>query len=467
MTEAILNLSLLEVRDLIASGDLTAVEVTEAAIEQATRFDASHQLFITFTPELAVEQAAVIDERRAAGEPLGALGGVPITIKDNVDVARLPGTAATLVLKDRIASEDATVVANLKAAGAVILGKLNMHEMAMGGTSINPLTGTVGNPWDLERIAGGSSGASAACVSLRVGYASLGTDAGGSVRIPSCCCGVVGLKQTHGVVSLAGGLPTTTQHVDHIGPHTRTVADARAMLEVMASYDETDPHSTAQPLLPAEARSDLSGLTVGLPEAYFWADLDAEVEAACRDVVGTLVDLGAQVVSVDLDVTDYMPLMQTAMMAEAYVYHEPLLREHSELYSDDLRYRILAGQYVLAQDYIRAMRARRLLIEAVREAMASVDLLAMPTLPVPALKVADVDGWESSRVLVRNTSPFNQTGLPAITLPVATTNEGTPIGFQLVAKAFDDYALLAAAEVVEEAVAFDSTPPVLRESMVV
>jgi aspartyl-tRNA(Asn)/glutamyl-tRNA(Gln) amidotransferase subunit A len=278
---------------------------------------------------------------------------------------------------------------------------------------------------------------------------------------------VVGLKQTHGVVSLFGGLPTTTQHVDHIGPHTRTVADARAMLEVMASYDEQDVHSTAHPLTPAEPLSDLSGLTVGLPEAYFWTDLDPEVESACRDVVAKLVDLGATVVPVDLDISGYMPLMQSAMMAEAYVYHEPLLKAHGELYSDDLRYRILAGQYVLAQDYIRAMRARRLLIEAVRTSMTSVDFLAMPTLPVPAIKIADVGGWESTRVLVHNTSPFNQTGLPAITLPVATTAEGTPIGFQLVAKEFEDYALLAAAEVVEQAVAFDTTPPVLREAMVV
>jgi aspartyl-tRNA(Asn)/glutamyl-tRNA(Gln) amidotransferase subunit A len=467
MSDDILNLSLIEVRDRIASGALTSVEVTQAAIDQAKRFDDSHNLFITFTPEAALEQAAAIDAAREASELLGPLAGVPITIKDNVDVAGVPGTGATIVLKDRIPAEDATVVANLKGAGAVILGKVNMHEMALGGTSINPHYGPVGNPWDLERIAGGSSGASAACVSLRIGYASLGTDAGGSVRIPSCCCGVVGLKQTHGVVSLHGGLPTTTQHVDHIGPHTRNVADARAMLEVMAGYDEKDVHSTAHPLEPAEPLADLSGLTVGLPETYFWEDLDPEVEASCRDVVAKLIDLGATVKPIDLDVGQYMPLMQSAMLAEAYVFHEPLLKESGHLYSDDLRYRILAGQYVLAQDYIRAQRVRRLLIEAVADAFADIDLMAMPTLPIPAMKIADVRGWENTRALVHNTSPFNQTGLPAITLPVATTAEGTPIGFQLVAKAFEDYKLLAAAEVVEQAVAFDTMPPVLREALAV
>lgn len=461
--EEILNLSLIEVRDLIAAGSVSALEVTEAAIAQAERFDGTHHLFIALAADEARVAALAVDRARAAGEPLGPLAGVPITVKDNIDVAGLPGTAATLVLNDRVPTADATVVANLRAAGAVILGKVNMHEMAMGGTSINPHTGTVGNPWDLARIAGGSSGASAACVSLRIGYASLGTDAGGSVRIPSSCCGNVGLKQTHGLVSLAGGMPTTTQHVDHIGPHTRSVADARLMLEIMAGYDGTDPHSTATVAPPAEPRADLAGLRVGVPDAYFWADLDPEVESACRSVVAQMVGLGATVVPVTLDLGDMMPFVQSAMMAEAFVFHQPLIEAHGELYSPELRHRILAGQYVLAQDYIRAGRARRVVIERTREALAAVDVLAMPTLPVQPLLVADVTGWDSSRVLVRNTSPFNQCGVPAVTLPVAIAGSGAPIGFQLVADAFDDYALLAVAECVEAAVGFDAAPPVLAQ----
>lgn len=461
--DEVVQLSLVEVRDRIADGSLTAVEVAEAALDQARRFDDSHNLFITLASDSALEAAAEIDCRRRAGGDLGPLAGVPITVKDNVDVAGMPGTAASRVLADRVPERDATVVANLRSAGAIVLGKVNLHEMAMGGTSINPHTGTVGNPWDPTRIAGGSSGASAACVSLRIGYGSLGTDAGGSVRIPSSCCGVVGLKQTHGVVSLAGGLPTTTQHVDHIGPHARSVADTRALLEAMAGYDETDPHSTAGPLEPATPRTDLAGLTVGLPEGYFWADLDPEVESACRGVVATMVELGATVEPVGIDLGGLMPLVQSAMLAEAYVYHQPLLETAGESYSDELRFRLLAGQYVLAQDYIRAGRARRLVIEEVRSALGGVDLLAMPTLAVPPLPIAEVSGWESSRILVRNTSPFNQCGVPAISLPVATTTTGAPIGFQLVADAFEDLTLLAVAEQVEAAVAFDTTPSALRD----
>ncbi|MEL6984357.1 MAG: amidase, partial [Actinomycetota bacterium] len=280
--DELLNRSMIDIRDSIAQGATSAVEVTDAAIAQAVRFDDDHNLFLTLAADEARSSAKAVDDARAAGEPLGPLAGVPITIKDNVDVADMPGTAATMVLKDRVPTQDATVVAKLRAAGAVILGKVNMHEMAMGGTSINPHTGTVGNPWDRGRIAGGSSGASAACVALRIGYGSLGTDAGGSVRIPSSCCGTVGFKQTHGLVSLSGGMPTTTQHVDHIGPHTRTVADARLMLEIMAGYDETDPHSTQTVAEAAEPRSDLAGVVVGLPEDYFWADLDPEVARECR-----------------------------------------------------------------------------------------------------------------------------------------------------------------------------------------
>jgi aspartyl-tRNA(Asn)/glutamyl-tRNA(Gln) amidotransferase subunit A len=464
--DEIRSLTLLEVRDAIASGALTSVEVTEAALEQAERFDASHNLFTTYAPELARSMAAAADTALASGAPLGPLHGVPVTIKDNVDVAELPGSAATLVLKDRIPTEDATVVARLKAAGAVILGKVNMHEMAMGGTSSNAHHGPVRNPWDPTLIPGGSSGASAACVSLRIGYASLGTDAAGSVRIPSMCCGIVGLKQTHGLVPLTGGLPTTTQHVDHIGPHTRTIADARAMLEVMAGYDDADVHSSPSVADPASPLLNLKGVTVGLPEAYFWEHLDPEIESACRGVVEMMVEAGATVVPVDLDPTPYMIPLRSAMSAEMFVFHEPLITRHPELYSPDLRYRILAGQYVLAHDYVRGMRARRLLIEEVRETMASVDVLAMPTLPIPPFAIEGAPtGPEGSLQLVRNTSPFNMTGHPAVTIPAGTTTSGAPIGFQLTGQAFGDYRLLAIAELVESLVGFDPTPPVLMETM--
>lgn len=464
--DEIRGLGLLAVRDAIADGALTSVEVTEAAIAQAERFDASHHLFITRMDEAALDAAAAADAMRAAGDPLGPLHGVPVTIKDNIDVAGVPATAGTLVWKDRVPAVDAVAVARLRRAGAIVLGKVNMHEMAMGGTSINPHYGPVRNPWDPDMIPGGSSGASAACVSLQIGYASLGTDAAGSVRIPADLCGQVGLKQTHGLVPQLGLMPTGTQHVDHIGPHARSVADVRALLQVLAGPDADDPSSSPRVAAPAPPRTDLAGLTVGLPHDWFWVDLHPEVEEMARATVGLMEAAGASVVPVDLVLSDLLPLIRAAMSAEAYVYHQPMLDATPELYGPDLRFRLLAGQYVLAQDYVRALRVRRLVIERVRVTMATVDLLAMPTLPVPAFRVdAEPDPAATLR-LIRNTSPFNQTGHPAISLPMGCTSAGLPVGFQLVADVFEDHRLLAAAEVLEGLIGFDATPPVLRDALV-
>jgi aspartyl-tRNA(Asn)/glutamyl-tRNA(Gln) amidotransferase subunit A len=461
--DEIRSLSLIELRDRIAAGDLSAVEVTEATLEQAERFGESHNLFVTYTPDVARQMAAEADAARAAGKPLGPLHGVPVGVKDNIDVAGMPGTAGMLVLQDRVPAEDATVVARLRAAGAIFFGKLNMHELAMGGTSANAHFGAVRNPWNPEHHPGGSSGASAAAVALQVCPAALGTDSAGSVRIPSMACGIVGLKQTHGVVSLKGGMPTITEHTDHIGPHTRNIADARLMLEVMAGHDPDDPHSTPGALEPAAPVADLAGLTVGVPEAYFWVDVDPEIEAVCRRVVDQMAAAGATVVPLSCDITQYMAASRAASAAEAFVYHEPLLREHPERYSPDLRARLLAGQYVLAHDYIRAMRARRLVVETLRDAFAAVDVMVMPTLPITPQKIDDLPGLglTATLPLVRNTSPFNQAGTPAVTIPVGVTEYGLPIGFQVAGRAFEDYRVLAVAEFLEGLVGFDPTPPVL------
>ncbi|MFV0309933.1 MAG: amidase [Desertimonas sp.] len=461
-----LELRLVGARDAVAAGTMTSRTLTEAALARADQFDESHHLFITRLDDAALESADAADAAVAQGAPLGPLHGVPITVKDNVDVGGVRGTAGSRVLADRVPVEDATVVTRLKAAGAIVLGKLNMHEMATGATSMNPHYGWVGNPWVPGRVAGGSSGASAAAVALRVGFASLGTDAGGSVRIPAMCCGGVGLKQTHGLVSLFGGMPTTAQHVDHIGPHTLNVADARLMLDVMAGYDPRDAHSSPRVAPRAVARENLCGLRVGVP-AYFWADLDREVDTASSAVLDAMADAGAVIEPVDLDLAQLAAGLRVLLVAESYVFHEPYLRAHPEHYSDDLRDRILAGGQVLAQDYIRAMRARRLMMEAVRTVFAAFDVLAMPTLPIPAPLQSEAAADASlMSTMTRNTSPFNQTGHPAITVPVGTTALGAPIGFQLVADAFADYELLAIAEVVEALVAFDPTPPVLRTASV-
>jgi aspartyl-tRNA(Asn)/glutamyl-tRNA(Gln) amidotransferase subunit A len=468
-------LTLAAVRDAIVAGDLTSEEVTQAAIEQALRFKDEYALFVTFTPEHALEQARAADRARAAGATLGPLHGVPITIKDNIEVRGIPATAGSRVLKHRVPEQDATVVARLRAAGAVLLGQTNMHEMALGGTSSNPHYGAVRNPWAPDCIPGGSSGGAAACVSLQIGYAALGTDSGGSVRMPAGFCGLVGLKPTHGLVSLHGVVPTGLWNTDHVGPITRTVADAELMLSVMQGYDPQDPDS-ADPLPQVyPVLADLSGLKIGLPEQYFWEEIDGEVERICRSSVALMRAAGAEVVPLRLETVDLIPPIRAALFAEAFVFHEPYLRAELEAYGEDVRNRLLAAQYVLATDYVRAMRARRLLVDEFSRVLNEFDALVTPTMIVPAFPIGAttvringqeraVSGSNSISIFIRNTTPFNLTGQPALSLPAGLTAQGLPVGLQIAAGAFQEPKLLAIATVLERLIGFDPTPPVVKEA---
>jgi aspartyl-tRNA(Asn)/glutamyl-tRNA(Gln) amidotransferase subunit A len=454
-------LSLVEVQRALAAGELSAVEVTEAALARGEHF-AAHNLFITALPGQAREAAAAADRTWATDGPCGPLHGVPITVKDNIDVAGLPTTAGSPVFADRVATADARVVTQLRDAGAIVLGKTNLHELALGGTTINPFYGTVPNPWQPQHIAGGSSGGSASSVALGVGYASIGTDAAGSVRIPASCCGLVGLKPTHGLVPLRGLIPTGNEHLDHVGPLARSVADTRAMLQVMAAADPDDPHSSPRPPAPAQPRDDLAGLRIGVPEAWFWVDLDPQVEAAARAVLELMTSHGATTSPVPMDIVHLAPLLLFPVFAEAYVFHQPTLDACPELYSPDLRHQLMAGQYVLAQDYIRALRARRLVVEAVRRALDGVDVLAIPTLPVVPPRISDAVQAPDVLSLIRNTSVINQSGHPAVSLPMGLAAEGVPMGFQLVGQVHDDHGLLAVAETVERLIGFDMFLPATR-----
>ena len=451
-------LSVIQLRDAIAAGEVTAEQATRAAIEQAGRFKDSHALFVTYTPDRALADAAAADKRRAAGEAVGPLHGVPITIKDNIDVSGVRTTAGSRVLADRVPTEDAAVVAKLRAAGAIVtLGQTNMHEMAMGGTSSNVHYGAVRNPWDPDRIPGGSSGGAAACLSLRIGHAALGTDAGGSVRGPASLCGLVGLKQTHGLVPLTGIVAAGNWTVDHIGPLTRSVADARVLLELMLGHDSRDPESSTNTAVPQAPLQDLKGVKVGVPETYFWEKLDPEVEDVCRKALDLMKHEGAELVPLKLETIELLEESRRVMISvDALVFQEPYLTAHPDWYGEELRHRLMASQYVLATDYVRALRVRRLWAEECTRVLETVDVLACPTRSQPPQRIGEPS--TSSR----NTSPFNQAGVPAVSVPAGLTRAGLPVGFQLVAPAFDDYKLLAIAEIVEKALAFDAAPAVLQ-----
>jgi aspartyl-tRNA(Asn)/glutamyl-tRNA(Gln) amidotransferase subunit A len=469
-SDEIRALTLIDVADALREGRLTSVEVTRAAIDHAEATADALKTFVTFMPEAALERAADADAARARGEIWGPLHGVPVAFKDNLDTAGIPTECASPVLKGRVPPENAHVVDQVLNAGAVSLGKLNMHEFASGGTSINHYTGSPRNPWAPDHITGGSSGGSSTAVVAGIAYATLGTDAGGSVRIPAALCGHVGLKQTHGLVSNRGSVFNTWSG-DHVGPHTKTVADAELMLKVMAHHDPLDSTSVEHALGSMPLMPDLAGVRVGVPETFFFDDIDTEVEAAVRETIAKMKAAGATIVPFTLATMDIMMAARMLTGSDGYLYHAKLLEERGDLYADqNLRYRLLASQYLRGEDYARAIRARRLVVSEFVSLFDSIDVIAAPTTPTAAYPIAateitvaaksiDLTQPTSTGLLARNTSPANYTGHPSVSIPVGRNAKGLPIGFMLTGAHFDDMRLLGIARVVEQLVDYREVAP--------
>lgn len=427
----------------LRDGTLTSVELVEEAIAQHARHGAATNAFITFTPEAALADARACDAEAAGGEWRGPLHGIPISYKDLVDLEGTPTTAGSRVLPGTPATRDAEVAARLRAAGAISLGKTNLHEFAFGTTSEDSAFGAVRNPLDFSRMAGGSSGGSAAAVATGIGFASVGTDTGGSIRIPAALCGLVGLKPASGEVPVTGVVPLSTTF-DHVGPLARSVADAWAMWSVMAEARYA-PRVTS-----------VSGLRLGVPSAYFFDLLEDGVRLAWEEAIATLTRAGAVVVPVAIPhastITDtYVPIV----FYESWAWHKRYLEERRSLYTPAVGSRLEMGQKVTADDYARAMRAREVLTHETNAALAQVDFLALPAMAVtaPPLGTTEIrlgDRVELVRaVMLRLTQLFDITGHPAITLPIATPGSVLPSGFQLVGA--DTAGLLAAASGVEAA----------------
>ncbi|HEY3110300.1 MAG TPA: amidase, partial [Chloroflexota bacterium] len=369
---------------------------------------------------------------------------------------------------DHLPSEDAPAWARLKSAGALLQGKTNLHELGMGATNINPHYGPTRNPWDLERVPGGSSGGTAAAVAAGLALAGLGTDAGGSVRIPAALCGVVGLKQTHGLVPVRGGIGFGNPTVDHIGPIARSVEDAALLLSLMAGPDSRDPTTVAAPR-PADyvaaarrgaAEPGLRGLRVGVPSDFYFDGIDPGVEAAVRAAIERLAGQGAEIVAVALPDHDALMAGVSGLGAEALVYHDRWLRSRFDDYGQDLQVRLLAAQLITASDYAKGLRARRLLGERYAAALAAVDLIAAPTVPIPAPTIEDARDTFQLQILSRNTRASNLTGLPAISLPCGLA-AGLPVGLQLIGRAFDEETLLRVAAAYEATTDWHTlTPPI-------
>jgi aspartyl-tRNA(Asn)/glutamyl-tRNA(Gln) amidotransferase subunit A len=409
--------------------------------------------FIAVTAESALQEARTAETEIARGEWCGPLHGIPIALKDLIDTAGVKTTAASALHQDRVPTEDAEVVRRLRQAGAVILGKNNLHEFAYGGSSLVSFFGDVRNPRNREHITGGSSGGSAAAVAAGLCYAAIGTDTAGSIREPAALCGCIGLKPTYGRVSARGVLPLSWS-LDHVGPLTSTVSDAAILLQAIAGHDPLDASSADIPVedYVSSLRERTKNLRIGIPRKHFYEDLDNEVSQAIEKALAVIRPLVADLRNIDLAV----PTDRVVQLAESYAYHAENVAKTPELYQPETLRRIRLGEKISATEYI--LRKREL-EEARRRAhnfFTDVDLLLTPTIPIPAPSISDLKkDPEALRpaelVLLRNTRPFNVWGLPAISVPCGSTKNGLPIGLQIAGPPWREDLVLRLAQAYEQA----------------
>ena len=437
---------------LIATKQVSPVEVVRAHLDRIAALDSKLRAFITVCADSALESARAAEADLMAGRVVGRLHGVPWAPKDLYSTRGVRTTGGSKILADSVPSEDSTVVARLARAGTILLGKLNMHEFAYGPEGLNAHYGDARNPWsaDTHRITGGSSSGSGAAVAAGLAPGSLGSDTGGSIRIPASLCGITGLKPTYGRVSRAGVLPLSWS-MDHVGPMTRSARDCALMLSVIAGYDPADPTTSVLPVpdYGAALTGDVKGLRVGLLRAHFTDPAAADVRAAVEASAKQLEQAGAVVDEVNLTQVIHVATGSAAIVAsEALAYHAPWMRSRPQDYQPDVRERLRLGAFVSGAHYVRAQQIRALVTREVDEALARRDVLLAPATPLvaPVLgerEAALGDGPSDVRAaLLRCTRPFNFSGHPACAAPCGFTPGGLPIGLQIVGRPFDETTVL-------------------------
>ena len=445
-------MSLAEAAAKVGRREVSPVELTDACIERAEALDPKLNAYFTRTFDAAREAARRATEEIAAGAYRGPLHGIPFALKDLYETAGLRTTAGSPVREDYVPQEDAHAVALLKQAGIVLLGKLNMHEWALGGTNINVFYPTPRNPWALDRVTGGSSGGSGAAIAAGLCFGTLGSDTRGSIRIPASLCGVTGLKATYGRVSIRGVVPLNWS-LDHAGPLARGAADCALILQAIAGFDPLDPTTVEVPVpdFSASLEGGLAGVTIGVPRNYFFDPEATEPDVldrvlATRDVFRSL---GAEVIDVDFPDPERFG-DNGAFLADASAYHETNLHEHPDKYSPLIHTRLTSGLALSAVEYSRARYRQLELKQELRSLFQSVDLILTPTSPCVAVPIVDDPAAIPVALLPRNTGIYNTAGNPVISVPCGFSEAGLPIGLSLAGRWWEEGAVLRAAHAYQQ-----------------
>ena len=454
------GLTIAEAGRRIASKALSPVELTRAYLERIERLNPRINAYITVTAEQALSQARALESELAQGRSRGPLHGIPIALKDNIDTAGIRTTAASAVYADRVPTENAPVVDRLREAGAIFLGKLNMHEFAYGGTCVVSHYGPIRNPWNLDYTPGGSSGGSGAAVAARMCAGALGTDTAASVRYPAASCGVVGLKATHGLASIRNIVPLSETH-DHVGPIARSVEDCWLLMRPLVGFDPLDPvsvRSERNPLqgsMPREAAS----LKIGMPREPFFVDLDPDIEAATQSAIELLARLTRGVTEVKVPLVDSFPVLS----AEIYQYHARLVADPVKraLYKPLTLQRLMQDAKVTAVNYIESRRNMAIARNTVADTFKNVDVLVTPTVMHPPLSIEAGLASKEDLYTIRNTLPFNVLGIPTMSVPCGFTKAGLPIGLQISAPRFEESRAFALAQAYEQATEWHRRAPAL------
>jgi aspartyl-tRNA(Asn)/glutamyl-tRNA(Gln) amidotransferase subunit A len=435
--------------DKLRSRQISAVEYTDECLRRIQAANSELNAFISVLSEEARQEARNADHELEAGQDRGPLHGVPVSVKDLIDIRGTPTTAASRVREHHVASDDAPAISMLRRAGAVLIGKTNLHEFAFGTTNEDSAFGPARHPLDSSRSPGGSSGGSAASIAAGMAMASLGTDTGGSIRIPAAACGIVGLKPTYGELPVAGVVPLS-RTMDHIGPLALTVTDTWHMFQALRGRPASGPLASASP----------AGLKLKVPRRYFCDALDDEIRTSFESALNAIRGAGGQVDDIDIqNAGDIASIYLHVVFGDAAAYHAPTLEAMPEKYTVPVRQRLETARYVLAEDYVRALEGREVLRHQVDAALSACDALILPTLPIEAPRIGAITARAGSteepvrNLMLRLTQLFNLTGHPAISLPCGSTSAGLPCGLQLVGGRMQTEALLRVAAEIERLLA--------------